>query len=769
MSWFRWFRSAQQVATRPAPKKQPRRLSIEMLEDRTVPTTFVLTDTSEFALRQAIMDANNESSHPGADVIQYADDVSGTVELTSRLPQFQTDITIRGPQSANLTIRPKDGFSFETIVVPSGGVTRLSNLTLAGRGNDLSEPVVINNGKLDLSTVVVRDGRAGILNAGELNYQLGTISGHSGYGLSNSGMATLDGVLVRDNTGTSTSSDDLFVGGGIISFAGSLTIRNSTIANNKTVDTLVAAGIDVEGGSALIVNSTISGNQAIRSNSAGGIGVYGGTVEIAHSTVTDNTGSANFLDSGSGGGVDAFGLGVTIYNTIIAGNRGPGGTDIKGEVTSLGHNLIGIGERIEGFNTALQDQVGNNVAPISANLGALQDNGGPTPTHLPQAGSRAINRGDNANAPATDQRGLSRIAESIIDIGAVEANATAGLRFAITANQPNPTVGVPFEIIVSVRTENNDRADDYTGTIRFTSTDPDAVLPNDSTFQIADQGTRRFTVTLKAAGPQFVFITDVAAPSVGGSLFVTLSQDVPPAPPIQPRRDLNQFEAKVNQLFIDLLGREADDNGLAFFANELVRGTPLTEISRAIQNSFEYRSRVVGDLYVKHLGRVPEAEGLNAQIAALAAGASIKDIEAGILSSAEYFGRNGGSADTFLQALYRDALGRPIDPEGMAVWMNNLNGGLSRLEVALRILLSQENLQKDVQRLYQKYLKRFGEEAGVQNWVTQFQVGARDQDIITAFVTSSEYASLTGFLGTTNDSSTGRIGTTSDSSTGRIG
>jgi hypothetical protein len=53
-------------------------------------------------------------------------------------------------------------------------------------------------------------------------------------------------------------------------------------------------------------------------------------------------------------------------------------------------------------------------------LGPLTDNGGPTLTHLPQPGSRAIDNGTDIGAPATDQRGVERPQLAGIDVGAVE-------------------------------------------------------------------------------------------------------------------------------------------------------------------------------------------------------------------------------------------------------------------------------------------------------------------------------------------------------------
>src|SRR5262249_39184207 len=86
---------------------------------------------------------------------------------------------------------------------------------------------------------------------------------------------------------------------------------------------------------------------------------------------------------------------------------------------------------VNGVNSNI---VGTTANPIDAHLGLLDYNGGPTQTIALFAGSPAIDAGPNSNAPPTDQRGLPRIVNGIIDIGAYEVQNTV--------NQ-TPTVASP--------------------------------------------------------------------------------------------------------------------------------------------------------------------------------------------------------------------------------------------------------------------------------------------------------------------------------------
>ena len=242
-------------------------------------------------------------------------------------------------------------------------------------------------------------------------------------------------------TGSTVSGNSAGGNGGGIN-AGTVTLTSSTVSRQRCPPS--GGGLCVTA-TATLTNSTVSGNTAIIDG--------GGLFVTTTATLTNSTVSGNSI-TGQGGGIDANNADPaqrhrhrqqrpyrrrrlprerrtsSVRNTIIAENLvdlvgiGP---DVSGAFTSGGHNLIGDGSGSTGFvNGTNGDQVGTSANPIDPKLAPLANNGGPTKTHALLAGSPAIDRGDNTNAPATDQRGVSRPRDGdgngsrIVDIGAFE-------------------------------------------------------------------------------------------------------------------------------------------------------------------------------------------------------------------------------------------------------------------------------------------------------------------------------------------------------------
>ena len=197
-----------------------------------------------------------------------------------------------------------------------------------------------------------------------------TAQGNVGAGLGGGIEAINSDVTMTGSTVDANTAGD---GGAILSHLGSVTLTNSTLSGN-TATSLTGGAIDSTadpGNSITLINSTVSANT---SNYAGG-GIY----RVAYA------------------GADPA---IKVVNSIIAGNSAT--------------------TQFNDTNAPLTADSSGNIIGGDAKLGALADNGGPTRTMMPSSGSPAIDAVPCTNAPATDQRGITRPQGASCDIGAVE-------------------------------------------------------------------------------------------------------------------------------------------------------------------------------------------------------------------------------------------------------------------------------------------------------------------------------------------------------------
>jgi len=372
--------------------------------------------TADCTLREAINAANAAS---GADTITFAANVTGTITLTQGELSITKAMTITGPGARVLAV---DANLASRVFAIGSVIVNISDLTLT-RGQLGGLP----QGGAIFSAANMTLTRCTISHSSVIGDAVVGSPGNDGFGggIYNSGTLTLVGCTVSDNsalggsfstTGNSVDTGGTGRGGGIYN-VGTLTLQNCTFSANT------AQG--GRGGHNPLLGSGHGGN--------GGNG-FGGAVGDANKlTVTNCTLSANSAVHGLGGtgktnGVDGTGEGGGIYrsstsssmvgNALIAGNTGAdGGPDVFGSFTSKGFNLIGKTDGGTGF-TATGDKTGTVASPLDPKLGSLANYSGPTDTMALLTGSPAIDAGNDATAPATDQRGAPRVGQS--DIGAYE-------------------------------------------------------------------------------------------------------------------------------------------------------------------------------------------------------------------------------------------------------------------------------------------------------------------------------------------------------------
>ncbi|MFZ4656791.1 MAG: choice-of-anchor Q domain-containing protein [Caldilineaceae bacterium] len=220
-------------------------------------------------------------------------------------------------------------------------------------------------------------------------------------------------------------------------------LRNVALVNNSASG---GGGLQVFSRGATIVtvaNSTISYNRA-ESQRGGGIQIQGALefdttdVKLINSTVASNTAPS------TGGIAKLDGL-ITLSNTLVAGNSNG---DCQWDASAgLPNRVVSGGNNLDSDGSCLPDGVRqtSDIPTGNANLGPLDDNGGPTVSQLLLTGSQAIDAGNDAvcaAAPinAVDQRGVARPQGMHCDIGAYERPDAVACAYPVLAANDEATL-----------------------------------------------------------------------------------------------------------------------------------------------------------------------------------------------------------------------------------------------------------------------------------------------------------------------------------------
>ncbi|MFL6231190.1 MAG: choice-of-anchor Q domain-containing protein [Pyrinomonadaceae bacterium] len=362
-------------------------------------------------------------------------------------------------------------------------------------------------------------------------------------------------------------------GGAIFADGGSLIADTSTFANNSAVGGKGGDGGQTNGGLNCGAHGTggLAYGGAIANNSA--------TVNIKHATISGNNaqagnsgvnqGGANKpaqpAAEGAGGGVRVGAGGVTVENTIIAGNtaaNGIGNTtgaptpgpNVDGSVTSNGHNLLGVATDATGF-TGAGDQTGANPS-----LAALADNGGTTQTMALQPGSPAIDAGVAAGA-SFDQRGMAR---TVDDPGVTNTGASDGTDIGAFEAAPSCHLSCLADFSVSNDTDSCGALVSYAAPSGSACGTVTCDHPSGSFFPIGDT-----TVTCtSSAGPSCAFkitVNDTQNPTISAPADASYqcAAQVPTASP-------SQATASDNCAAPTVTVSDSDDGGAGSTASPLI-------------------------------------------------------------------------------------------------------------------------------------------------------------------------------------------------------
>jgi hypothetical protein len=386
--------------------------------------------------------SGNTSDDDGGGI--YIEDLSGAVSILDTEIADNTSSNAGGGISVN-SLEPEAALTVDGSTIlrndagdDGGGISVDYN---RGSVAIVNTPITENTADGSGGGVFLRSGFSGPFgSSGSLEIADSTISGNEatvGGGVATDRSADLeifnstvaDNIAQNSGGGISLGSGGPFWAPGSPEPAafhdtyGEVTIIGTTISGNS-VTAGNGGGLTVgEFGRASISESTISGNTA--TGDGGGLLANAfSSVDLEHSTIADNTAD------GQGGGIAAHELGSVHLNHVIVGDNSgatgfanlggagsgpPGLGGPEGRSFSLSYSVIEDAASELIAEGAVSSTIGED-----AQLGALQDNGGPTKTHLITGTSPAANAGNPEYLTEdSDQRGSNRLV-GVIDIGAVE-------------------------------------------------------------------------------------------------------------------------------------------------------------------------------------------------------------------------------------------------------------------------------------------------------------------------------------------------------------
>jgi hypothetical protein len=379
------WRSASLRSRTQAPQRRIPRLTLENLEDRTVPSTFNAATVSDL-----IADIKAANQAGGSNTIILAPNttfdlirVNNKTNGATGLPVIAgTDnLTIIG-QGGDIIQRDAAAPAFRLLDVASGASLTLQNLTLqgglaSGSGSSAEGGGIYNQGTLVLSGVTVQNdgaqGSAGT-NSSKKNVTAGNGNSASGGGIYSSGSLTLEnGTVVQNNwaTGGAGGSDingyggnggNAF-GGGVYIAGGSVQLTSTNVSSNGVSGGSAGqgqvGGTNQSGWTSRIYYETGNPGAAL----GGGLYVASGAVILSADTVDSNVANGGVANGGPAGGL-TFGaaLGGGLY--VASGTVTLSADTVGSNVASDGGGLFVAG----GTVTLSRVTVDSNRASVGGGL-----------------------------------------------------------------------------------------------------------------------------------------------------------------------------------------------------------------------------------------------------------------------------------------------------------------------------------------------------------------------------------------------------------------
>ncbi len=204
-------------------------------------------------------------------------------------------------------------------------------------------------------------------------------------------------------------------------------------------------------------------------------------------------------------------------------------------------------------------------------------------------------------------------------------------------------------------------------------------------------------------------------------------------------------EASVTVLYNVMMNRDPDAAGLLNWTNLMNQGAPYAVVINGFCESAEFNN--ICNEYGIRPGKVT-VMGVSERGASITPVNASSGIAAKAVRTPEY--TNEEKIREFVRHCYRSVLGREADEEGLNHYTEIiLKGKSSPKQVAHDFLFSDEfrgrmpGNEELVRILYQTYLYRNADEAGLMEWVGQLNGGATLESVVDGFANSKEFRKIT--------------------------
>jgi hypothetical protein len=200
----------------------------------------------------------------------------------------------------------------------------------------------------------------------------------------------------------------------------------------------------------------------------------------------------------------------------------------------------------------------------------------------------------------------------------------------------------------------------------------------------------------------------------------------------------------VTAVYTDLLHRQPSQAETASWVSALDSGTTPTQMIQVVSTSPEFqRDIIIGD-YSQFLHRTPSAGEVALWQNALQGGMSEDAIAAAFVASPEYVALHGSTPTAWLNSVYQDVLGRPVDSVGLVVWLQKTDQAMQPRygEIALGVLESLEARADEVTLAYQALLNRNPDASGLAAWEAALAQNPNPHQVLANIAASPEFINL---------------------------